>query len=51
MENILCVLLVFAEQWELDVDSDYLKEIASFKVDDTTMIFLFPADMLALESS
>lgn len=33
------IVLVFTEQKELDVNSDYLKEIDSFKVDDTTRIF------------
>lgn len=45
------VVLVFTEQKELDVNSDYLKEIDSFKVDDTTRIFWFPANMFILESS
>lgn len=55
LENILLypknILLVFTEQRELDVNVGYLKEIASFKVNDTTMIFWFPANMLALEFS
>lgn len=48
--NILdtCILLVFAEQREWGVNSDNLKETASFKVDNTTKI---SCSMLARESS